>query len=189
MNRRTALIFMAVSLIFGGVAIWQSWAWNWPGYHEGYTPVQPIAFSHAQHAGELEIPCEYCHTAADESRYAAIPPAQTCMTCHSTIATDSEEIAKLTRFYEEAEPIPWVRVNKLPDHVYFDHSRHVHGDVACEDCHGDVATMTEVKQAETFSMGWCIDCHRETEEAERLPDGSSPRILGAPSTDCSACHQ
>lgn len=63
-----------------------------------------------------------------------------------------------------AGPIEWVRIHNLPDHVYFNHAQHVAvGKVACQDCHGKVEEMSVVKQYATLSMGWCINCHRETE--------------------------
>ena len=62
-----------------------------------------------------------------------------------------------------AKPIPWVKIHNLPDHVYFNHSVHVvSGKVACQQCHGNIEEMDEVKQVAELSMGWCINCHRET---------------------------
>jgi hypothetical protein len=71
-----------------------------PGNHQGYEPPQPIAYSHRLHAGELAIPCEYCHFAADRSRHAGIPSASKCMNCHQFVSAArskvraEEELAK-----------------------------------------------------------------------------------------------
>jgi hypothetical protein len=62
-----------------------------------------------------------------------------------------------------AKPIEWVKIHNLPDHVYFNHSQHVKtGKVQCQTCHGEITAMDEVKQASELSMGWCVNCHRET---------------------------
>jgi hypothetical protein len=109
------------------------------GDNSGYKPVQPIAYSHALHAGELKLDCLFCHTGAEQSRHAGIPPASTCMKCHETIlnkagtkpgvSDPSPEIAKLARAVKEGRPIEWVRIHRLPSHVDFPHSRHVNGGV------------------------------------------------------------
>ena len=87
----------------------------------GYTPEQPINYSHAIHAGDLGIDCQYCHVGADKSRHAMIPPTETCMNCHTHVKKDSREIKKLTAFYESGKPIPWKRVHRVPDYAYFNH--------------------------------------------------------------------
>lgn len=62
-----------------------------------------------------------------------------------------------------AKPVEWVKIHNLPDHVYFNHSLHVvSGKVACQRCHGNIEQMDEVYQFADLSMGWCINCHRET---------------------------
>ena len=33
----------------------------------------------------------------------------------------------------------------------------------CQTCHGKIEEMEEVYQFAPLSMGWCINCHRETE--------------------------
>jgi cytochrome c2 len=63
----------------------------------------------------------------------------------------------------QAKPVEWVKIHNLPDHVYFNHSLHVvSGKVACQRCHGGIQEMDEVYQFADLSMGWCINCHRET---------------------------
>jgi len=133
----------------------------------GYAPPQPVEFSHQVHAGQLGMDCQYCHTQVTESKYANIPATQTCMNCHNQIKTDSEKLAPVRDSWETNEPIEWVRVHMLPDFAYFNHAAHVNVGVGCESCHGRVDRMEVVYQAESLSMGWCLDCHREPEKHVR----------------------
>ena len=148
------------------------------GRQQNYEPTQPIAFSHKLHAGINGVDCQYCHSGARKGKSAVIPAANVCMNCHKAIEEGPEygkaEIAKIyeavdwdveTQTYgDNPKPIEWVRVHNLPDHVYFNHSQHVTvGGVQCQTCHGPIETMEKVYQHETLGMGWCIDCHRETE--------------------------
>jgi len=133
------------------------------GVQQGYAPKQPIAFSHKLHAGEYEIACQYCHTGVEIGKSANIPSVNICMNCHSSIKTDSPEIQKLYAAQESGEPIEWVRIHNLPDLAYFNHSQHVKvGGVECQTCHGEIQEMEVVKQHAPLTMGWCIDCHRNT---------------------------
>jgi hypothetical protein len=156
---------------------------NGVGTRQGYEPEQPIAYSHALHAGELRIDCQYCHSGAETSRHAGVPSAGVCMNCHAQVMKGSPEIQKIARAIEQDRPIEWARVHRLPDFAYFNHGRHVTAGVKCQLCHGPVETMVRVKQVETMSMGWCLDCHRSPPEA--IPN----RERLAPPTDCVACHQ
>ena len=134
------------------------------GIQQGYAPVQPIAFSHKIHAGQYEIDCNYCHTGVRKSKNANIPSVNICMNCHSSVKTESIEIQKLYAAIEKDEPIEWVRVHNLPDLAYFNHSQHVAvGEIECQTCHGPIEEMEVVKQYSPLTMGWCIDCHRETD--------------------------
>lgn len=133
------------------------------GVQQGYAPKQPIAFSHKLHAGEYEIACQYCHTGVEIGKSANIPSVNICMNCHNFIKTDSPEIQKLSAAQESGEPIEWVRIHNLPDLAYFNHSQHVKvGGVECQTCHGEIQEMAVVKQHAPLTMGWCIDCHRNT---------------------------
>lgn len=138
------------------------------GRQQGYSPDQPIWFSHQVHAGQNKIDCMYCHSSADESKSAGIPSTAVCMNCHNVVKngkkTGTEEIAKVLASYESGNPIEWVRVHNLPDHVWFSHAQHVNaGKRQCAECHGAVEEMDRVVQVEDLSMGWCIKCHRRTE--------------------------
>lgn len=127
----------------------------------GYQPAQPIPFSHAAHVGIHGIDCLYCHTTATTTAYAAIPSTQTCMNCHATVLSDSPLLAPLRESHETGKPIAWKKVHDLPDYVYFDHAAHVNKGVGCTTCHGPIATMDVVRQAEPLSMAWCLGCHRD----------------------------
>ncbi len=129
-------------------------------HNRGYEPTQPIAFSHAVHAGQLGMDCLYCHSNAEVSKHATVPSVDSCMGCHSLVHTDRPEIQKLTAYYESGEPVPWVRIHSLPDHAYFNHAQHVGAGVACQECHGPIQEMEVVKQWVDMSMGWCMQCHR-----------------------------
>ncbi|QCK17028.1 c-type cytochrome [Mangrovivirga cuniculi] len=133
------------------------------GIQQGYQPTQPIAFSHALHAGEYEIDCNYCHTGVRKSKNANIPSANICMNCHSVVKTESPEIQKIYAAVEENKPIEWIRIHNLPDLAYFNHEQHVEvGEIECQTCHGPIEEMEVVYQYAPLTMGWCINCHRET---------------------------
>ena len=173
----------------------------------GYSPEQPVPYSHALHAGELGIDCRYCHNTVERAAFAAVPPTATCMNCHATIAADSDKLVLVHQSAATGEPIHWQKVNDLPDYVYFNHSAHVARGVGCVSCHGRMNKMERVYQAEKLSMGWCLDCHRHPEPNLRpqqfITDmtwtpAEDQEVLGArlrkenninPSTDCSTCHR
>lgn len=135
---------------------------------QNYAPDQPIKFSHQIHVQENQIDCNYCHTGVDNSPSAGIPSNDLCLNCHTVIRNGTNsgkfEIDKIHRAKETGKPVEWIRVHDLPDHVFFSHATHVqNGNLDCAECHGDVEDMHIVKQVEDLSMGWCIDCHRESE--------------------------
>lgn len=161
------------------------------GVDEGYQPIQPIAFSHKIHAGDNKIDCQYCHSTAKHSKTSGIPSTNVCMNCHKNISEVAEdtkvtigekvlgkaeldkEIQKLYKaagwdpdnltYTGKTQPIKWIRVHNLPDFAYFNHSQHVTvGNQKCQTCHGPVETMDEVYQYSPLTMGWCLDCHKET---------------------------
>ena len=231
------------------------------GRQQGYQPEQPIAYSHALHAGKLNIECQYCHSGASKSKHSNIPSADVCMNCHMGAQANSEnkgrsEIGKiyasvgwdpnvtgggayipypetmgagdldsiyrmyLAQDYSEEElmqasvqkeleenvaavvamynsPIPWVRIHNLPDHVYFNHAQHVNvGNVECQSCHGPIQEMEVVYQWSPLSMGWCVNCHRNSEVDQNnayyeehyhnLSDEATVEDIGG--TECQKCH-
>jgi hypothetical protein len=157
----------------------------------GYQPDQPIVFSHKLHAGDMKIDCKYCHISVEKSRVASIPAVNVCMGCHTLARADKPEIQKLTQYYNENRPVPWMRVHRVPDFAYFNHSVHINKGIDCQSCHGDVLNM-DVKPGETksmgqvasFTMGACITCHRTAHQKfPNLPN------LNAGPDNCSACHR
>ena len=137
-------------------------------------PEQPINYSHALHVGKLNLECTFCHETADKSAFAGIPSVEKCMSCHSGVKTDTPEIQKLTKYWNDKEPVPWNRVHRIRirNHVYFSHKRHIKAGVQCEHCHGQLAAMAQVRQVKSFKMGFCVSCH----QANNAP------------TDCLICH-
>jgi len=154
----------------------------------GYTPEQPIKYSHKLHAGDMQIDCKYCHTGADISRNAGIPSVDICMNCHSVARTDKPEILKLGDFYREGKPLEWKRIHKVPDFAYFNHSVHVNKDIDCSSCHGDVKQMEVVGQVNSFTMGACLDCHRNPESKITNFQQIQNKIKKGPE-NCFACHR
>lgn len=157
------------------------------GIDQGYQPVQPIHFSHKIHAGDNEIDCKYCHSSARVSKTSGIPSLNVCMNCHKSIsevadATATVEHSKefydgeIQKLYEavgwdattqsytgETKPVKWVRIHNLPDFAYFNHSQHVSvAGIECQKCHGPVEEMEVAYQYASLTMGWCVNCHRET---------------------------
>ncbi len=143
-------------------------------YFGNRTPAQPIEFSHKIHAGDNQIPCMYCHIYAERSRVSGVPNVKRCIGCHSVIKPDSPEIQKLKNYWENKEPIPWVKVYNLPDHVYFPHKRHIKAGLECQMCHGDVQSMDRITRVSSLKMGWCLSCHTR----KKVKNGR----------DCWTCH-
>jgi len=159
--------------------------------NQGYSPEQPIPFSHQIHAGQYKIDCKYCHVGAETSQHASIPSMNVCMNCHKAVKTESPWIQKLTKMYEEGKAIEWIRIHELPDHVRFNHSRHVKKGVSCQTCHGDVGGMQKVFQSAPLVMGWCLNCHRGRsvpENVKRLLEGQEKEDGSIAPFDCATCH-
>ena len=174
----------------------------------GYEPEQPVPYSHRLHAGQLGMDCRYCHANVERSFEAMVPPTQTCMGCHSQVRTESARLAPVRESWASGQPVPWVRVHNVPDHVFFDHSVHLSAGVGCVSCHGRVDRMEVVSIQEPLSMGWCLDCHRDPEEnlrpISRLTDMTwTPEdateaertemaallARATPPENCSGCHR
>lgn len=189
-RNRTYLAFATIVLVIIGGYLTAKGAIGM-GRNKDYTPEQPIFYSHKVHAGINQINCQYCHGGVNDSKHANIPSVNVCMNCHINIneykgkeklyTEEGEEVngtAEIQKLYKyagytpgpgatfdasKAKAIPWVKIHNLPDHVYFNHSQHVvAGKQQCQNCHGEITKMDEVKQFSDLSMGWCINCHRET---------------------------
>ncbi|MBO0738157.1 MAG: cytochrome c3 family protein [Alphaproteobacteria bacterium] len=129
--------------------------------HVGYTPPQPVPFSHKHHVSGLGLDCRYCHTTVEISENAGMPSTHTCMTCHSQIWTNAEMLAPVRQSLAADQPLRWSRVYTLPDYVYFDHSIHIAKGVGCTECHGPIGDMPLTRKASTLHMSWCLSCHRD----------------------------
>ncbi len=136
----------------------------------GVAPEQPVPFSHKHHSGELGLDCRNCHQQVEYAADAGLPPTWTCMTCHSQIWTGASMLAPVRDSLAKDEPLQWVRVNRLPDYVYFNHSIHVTKGFGCSTCHGAVDTMQLTYRANAFEMQFCLGCHRNPEKFIRQPD-------------------
>jgi cytochrome c551/c552 len=172
---------------------------------KGMEPKQPVFYSHKVHAGINQISCLYCHGNAWDSKSAAIPSVNVCMNCHKNIqeytkgpklydeeGNEIDGTAQIHKLYEyagfdpknanswdpsKAKPIEWNRIHNLPDHVYFNHSQHIRaGKVQCQTCHGEITAMNEVKQFAELSMGWCVNCHRQTKVDFNYDDKSGNKF-------------
>jgi cytochrome c2 len=177
-----AVVFLLLAVAWGGYGFLMQ-----VGVDQGYEPIQPIHYSHRIHAGDNQIECKYCHSSARVSKHSGIPSLNVCMNCHKQIAEVSEETAtedyskefydnEIQKLYEatgwdpstqsytgETKPVKWVRIHNLPDFAYFNHAQHVSvAGVECQTCHGPVEEMEIMYQDAPLTMGWCINCHRET---------------------------
>ena len=162
----------------------------------GRSPEQPIKFPHPVHVNTLQMNCAFCHNAVNQSPDPGLPAIATCMGCHTLVAADRPEIQKLTDYWNKKQPVPWVRVHKVPEYVHFPHMRHVNAGVTCQTCHGQVNNMPQVFQAQSLNMGWCVSCHvngyspaEGVRAAGFEPDSATlalPRKKA--SYDCATCH-
>ena len=175
----------------------------------GYTPDQPVAFDHSFHVGVLGLDCRYCHTNVEKSPHSNVPATSTCWNCHSVVKKDAPTLAVVRESMATGAPIPWVKVHKVPDYVYFPHSVHVSRGISCVECHGRVDQMEVVGQQKPLNMSFCLDCHRNPELAIRPVDkvtdlawkAASPAAQVeqgtkfvhdwkvAPPQSCSGCHR
>jgi hypothetical protein len=121
---------------------------------------QPIAFSHRVHAGVKQIDCRFCHPYVNRSLHPGLPPVEKCLFCHNYIIANHPEIQKEHWYFNTGTPTPWVKVNYLPEHVLFNHERHIKKDIDCQQCHGRIETLDRLSN-NRFKMGFCLNCHRE----------------------------
>ena len=135
--------------------------------NQNQTRQQPVQFSHKHHVGDDGIDCRYCHTGVENSATAGIPPTKTCMNCHSVLFNNVGYLEPVRESYRTDKSIDWVRVHRLADFVYFNHSIHVSKGVGCTTCHGQVNQMPLMFQASPLNMEWCLDCHRNPERVLR----------------------
>jgi len=165
-NRLPRNIIIGVLMVGTGVTAGVTYYFTPKYVRVGYQPIQPVAFSHNIHAGQLGIDCRYCHNAVEKSWYSNVPATSTCMNCHNQVLKDDPKLALVRESYASGKPIPWVQIHKMPDYVYFNHSVHVNRGVSCVECHGQINHMDEVYHAKPLSMSYCLECHRDP--AKRL---------------------
>ncbi|MFO1054185.1 MAG: cytochrome c3 family protein [Planctomycetota bacterium] len=198
---------VALAVVFGGLVVTGIvWYFGSPKFTDvGYSPTQPIAYSHKLHAGVMAMDCRYCHTSVEQGPHANVPPTEVCMNCHKTVlAETSDQIKKLVVAHNAGQPVAWQKVHLLPDYAFFNHAAHVRVGVGCARCHGRVDQLEEVRQVEPLSMGWCLACHRDPKTAIRPTDkvtdmnyavdpAVAERLIEEkkinPPTHCSACHR
>ena len=199
-------LVVLVSVVFAGVTYYMT-----PKYTRvGYAPLQPVPFSHQLHAGQLGLDCRYCHSNVEKSGVANVPTSQTCMNCHNQIKTQSPLLAPVRQSFETGNPVPWVKIHRVPDFVYFNHSVHINRGVSCVSCHGRIDQMETVRHEKSLSMEFCIDCHRNPASAVRErtlvtnlgwehPEGADGQLRDGqkfvrdwkikPPQSCSGCHR
>jgi len=136
----------------------------------GYQPVQPVAFPHNVHVDQLGMDCRYCHSHVEVAAHSNIPTTQVCMNCHSQVQKENPKLKPVFESWQTGKPVEWVQIHKTPDYVYYNHAVHVNRGVSCVSCHGKVNKMDVVFHAESQSMEWCLDCHREPEKHLRPLD-------------------
>lgn len=193
-------------LVLGGIGAYAYFSYP-TVIDTGYTPIQPVPYSHKLHVGQLGMDCYYCHNTVYKAAYAAIPPTETCMNCHVRVKPQSPRLQKIRDSYATGQPMQWVKIHRLPDYVYFNHEAHITAGVSCVSCHGRIDQMIEVKQMQPLSMGWCLECHRNpapnirpaelVTKLDWVPD-RDPAAIGReiiqakginPPQQCSGCHR
>ena len=195
-------ILGAVGAVVPAVVVLLVWYYLTPkNFQVGYAPTQPVPYSHRLHVGQLGMDCRYCHANVETAAHAMIPPTQTCMGCHAIVKTDSAKLKPVRDSWEKGTAVEWVKVHKLPDHTYFNHSAHLAVGVGCATCHGRVDQMEVVASDQPINMGWCLDCHRNPTPNLRPKDQvtnmewtsaaaanwTAPQVN--PPTHCSGCHR
>ncbi|HYD43318.1 MAG TPA: cytochrome c3 family protein [Anaeromyxobacter sp.] len=211
-SRRSNALFKAVLVLLvagaaGTVSALMIY-WRTPyGTGQQEQVAQPVQFDHRHHIQDDLIDCRYCHTTVDTAPSAGIPSTELCLNCHSQVWNKSPLLDLVRGSYYSGEPIPWVRVHRLPDFVYFNHAVHVNKGVGCAECHGRVDLMPAIQQDQPLTMGWCMDCHRnpfprlrpldQVTNMSWQPEGD-PEELGRrlakqnnvrARTDCYTCHR
>jgi len=195
---RITLVILAFALVIGAGAAF-AWVRSDRAWGVGEAAPQPIPYSHAIHAGGLGLDCRYCHAGVERAASAGMPTAETCLGCHGRVWQVSAQFAPLESAVALGAPVVWSSVHRLPEHVRFHHGAHVAAGIGCATCHGAVEAMPRTVKAETLSMGWCLDCHRDP--ASRAPQLASAARLGSVAevehfgvrisalTRCSVCHR
>ncbi len=202
-----AVLVIAVAGAAGTVGALMAYARIPYGTGEHQQIQQPVQFDHRHHIVDDLIDCRYCHTTVDRAPSAGIPPTELCLNCHAQVWNKSPLLDVVRASWFSGQPIPWVRVHRLPGFVYFNHSAHVNKGVGCVECHGRVDQMPVIEQVAPLNMGWCLDCHRDPaprlrplEEITSMtwaPDGDRAALAAdlakryevRARTSCTTCHR
>jgi hypothetical protein len=208
---RLAAGLTAALLLLSGVAAF-AYVRSGVPWKVGRPASQPIPFSHAVHAGGLGLDCRFCHAGVERTASAGMPSAETCLGCHERVWNVAAQFVPLRAAVARGVPVEWASVSRLPDHVRFDHAAHFQAGVGCGTCHGTVRDMPRTARAETLSMAFCLDCHRDpTAHLRAPPPGGDPHAVAerpgirpyglqthryehygvevSPLTRCSTCHR
>lgn len=215
MGSRTSTIVLTIALFASLVSL--ATAWRLPGDNRGYEPVQPIAYSHRLHAGEMKIACLYCHSAAERSRYAGIPAVSVCMNCHRQV-TASRLLVEQERTASDKEGrkprrIVSPELRKLYDAFGLDEGLlplQGHGRTARPVAWVRVHALADFVRFDhsphVIAGVACQECHGPVETMERVRvvsslsmgwcvnchrDANERGVAGKPvnaSLDCTACH-
>jgi hypothetical protein len=208
---RSTLFGVLCLVLFVGWLIFTLMRSSWATKQNEFVE-QPFQFSHAHHVGGMGLDCRYCHTSVEKSSFAGIPPTKTCMNCHSQIWVNAPILEPVRASFRNDKPLSWIRVNDLPDFVYFNHQIHIKQGVGCDTCHGAVDKMPLMYQAKPLLMEWCLSCHRAPENFIRpraevfnmnyqVPAETTQREVGLRlkkeyniagiehMTSCSVCHR
>jgi hypothetical protein len=159
-NIISRISILAILILLAVVTAGLVWYTHSPTFTKVGVPIpQPVNFPHNLHTAALGLNCRYCHAGVDQSSFADLPPAETCMSCHSQIKKDAASLQPIRDSYNNGTAIQWNRVNNLPDYVYFNHQIHVAKGVGCETCHGRMDQVTTAVRVKYFYMTTCTDCH------------------------------
>ena len=198
-----------VVLVVGaaGIAVWRTLSAESPALDSPVAQTPP--FSHKHHVGDVGLDCRFCHASVETGAFAGIPPTSTCMTCHSQLFKGQPMLAPVAASLRDDRPLNWIRVHRVPDFVYFNHSIHISKGIGCSTCHGRVDQMPLMWRTQSLEMSWCLDCHRAPENhlrpraevfdmtwqppADQLQQGrallAAYQIDRRRLTDCSNCHR
>ncbi len=150
--------------LVGTVLVFGIWYYCTPKYTRvGYMPTQPVPFQHTIHVQQLGMDCRYCHSFVEVSEHSNVPTSQTCMNCHTAIKANSPKLQPVRDSYAANKPVEWVRIHRVPDYAYFNHSAHVNRGVSCVSCHGQINQMDVVWEDKPLGMAFCLECHRAPE--------------------------
>ncbi|MEY4577657.1 MAG: hypothetical protein RL701_2360 [Pseudomonadota bacterium] len=203
LNHLPLVAAVGVALLGGGVTFGIWYYFSPKNTQVGYAPEQPVPYSHKLHAGDLGIDCRYCHANIERSQEAMVPPTQACIGCHAIVKKDSPKLTAVRASWQSGTPVEWVRVHRVADYVYFDHSVHLAASVGCVSCHGRIDQMDVVRQDKPLNMGWCLECHRDPKPFLR-PKDQITNMTWTPSADeaavfaeatlrgpehCTGCHR